>query len=88
MGENGILQNPDKFQFGSKEVDWAGFLITENSVKPLPKHTKAIRNYPTPTNITDMRSFTALLQQVAYCYAISPAVSKLRHLLKPAVPWE
>ena len=35
-----------------------------------------------------MRSFTALLQQVAYCYAISPAVSKLRHLLKPAVPWE
>ena len=88
MGENDILQNPDKFQFGSKEVDWAGFLITENSVKPLPKHTKAIRNYPTPTNITDMRSFTALLQQVAYCYAISPAVSKLRHLLKPAVPWE
>ena len=28
----------------------------------------------------------ALLQQVAYCYAISPAVAKIRHLLKPSEP--
>ena len=25
MGENGILQNPEKFQFGKKELEWAGF---------------------------------------------------------------
>ena len=30
----------------------------------------------------------ALLQQVAYCYAISPKVAKLRHLLKPAEKWD
>ena len=29
----------------------------------------------------------ALLQQVAYSYAISPMVAKLRHLLKPTEPW-
>jgi hypothetical protein len=34
-----------------------------------------------------MRSFKALLQQVAYCYAISPAVAKIRHLLKPSEAW-
>jgi hypothetical protein len=34
-----------------------------------------------------MRSFMALLQQVAYCYAISPAVAQFRHLLKPSEPW-
>ena len=60
MGENGILQNPDNFVFGMKEVEWAGFLITSNLVKPLPKHTKAIRSFPTPRSITDMRSFMAL----------------------------
>ena len=87
MGENGILQNPEKFVFGKKEIEWAGFLITSNSVRPLTKHTKAIRSFPTPQNITDMRSFMALLQQVAYCYAISPKVARLRHLLKPAEPW-
>jgi hypothetical protein len=34
-----------------------------------------------------MRSFMVLLQQVAYCYAIAPAVAKFRHLLKPSEPW-
>ena len=86
MGQNGILQNPDKFQFGTKTVEWAGFLIGEKSVKPLQKHTQAIRSFPTPLNITDLRSFMALLQQVAYCYATSPATAPLRHLLKPSQP--
>merc|ERR1711888_363571 len=61
--------------------------IGPDSVKPLTKHTEAVRAYPTPTNITDLRSFMALLQQVAYCYAISPATNPLRHLLKPAEKW-
>jgi hypothetical protein len=46
-----------------------------------------VRTDPTPVNITDMRRIMALLQEVAYCYAISPAVSKFRHLLKPSEPW-
>jgi hypothetical protein len=84
MGNNGIILCPEKFQFGSKTVAWASFTIGPDSVKPLPKHTEALR---TPVNITDMRSFMALLQQVAYCYAISPAVAKIRHLLKPSETW-
>ena len=86
MGSNGIIQYPYKFQFGSKDVDWAGagFTIGADSVRPLAKHTAAVRTYPTPFSITNLRSFMALLQQVAYCYAISPAVAKIRHLLKPS----
>ena len=86
MGTNGIIQCPEKFQFGCKTVAWAGFTIGPYSVKPLPKHTEAVRLYLKPVNITDLRSFMALLQQVAYCYALSPAVSQLRHLLKPSEP--
>jgi hypothetical protein len=85
MGNNGIIQCPEKFQFGSKTVAWASFTIGTDTVKPLPKHTEAVRTYP--VNITDIRNFMALLQQVAYCYAISPAVAKFRHLLKPSEPW-
>ena len=88
MGKHGIIQNPDKLQFGNRKVEWAGFTIGEDSVKPLTKHTEAVRTYPTPVNITDLRSFTALLQQVAYCYAISPAVAPLRHLLRPSEQWK
>ena len=87
LGNHGILQNPDKFKFGHQEIEWAGFLIGKDTVSPLPKHTESIRTFPTPHNITDLRSFMALLQQVSYCYAISPAVQPLRHLLKPTEKW-
>ena len=50
MGSNGIIQCPEKFQFGSKTVDWAGFTIGPDSVKPLTKHTEAVRSYPTPVS--------------------------------------
>jgi hypothetical protein len=39
MGNNGIIQCPEKFQFGSKTVAWDGFTIGPDSFKPLPKHT-------------------------------------------------
>lgn len=87
LGNHGILQNPDKFKFGHQEIEWAGFLIGKDTVSPLPKHTESIRTFPTPHNITDLRSFMALLQQVSYCYAISPAIQPLRHLLKPTEKW-
>ena len=78
MGQNGVPQNTDKFQFGTKTVEWLG----EKSVKPLKKHREVIKSFPTPLNITDLRSFMALLKQIAYCYATSPAPAPLRHLLK------
>ena len=86
MGTKGIIQNPDKFQFGSKEVEWAGFRIGPNSVRPLAKHTASVKTYPTPISISNLRSCMAPLQQVAY--AISPAVAELKHLLKPSTQWK
>ena len=88
MGTNGVLQNPNKLKFALKEVEWAGFLIEPEGGKPLPKHTEAIRNFPTPANLTNLGKYMALLQQVAFCYAMSPAVYPQRHLLKPSNTWE
>ena len=36
VGKHGIVLNADKFQFCEREVDFAGFRITENRVEPLP----------------------------------------------------
>ena len=69
-GENGILQNPEKFQFCQRSVNWAGFVIGENTVKPMKHLTAAVRDFPTPVNRTDMRSFMALMQQVSYTTAV------------------
>ena len=82
MGQNGILQNPDKLQFCQKEVTWSGFAITATGVKPLPEHTEAIRSFPSPKNLTDIRSFYALCNQVAHYYAVRPELEPILALLK------
>ena len=39
------------------EIPFAGFLISDNWIKPDPQKTVAIASFPTPKNITDLRSF-------------------------------
>ena len=82
VGKNGIILNPDKFQFAADTVDWAGVRLTAEKVEPLPAHVKAIREYPAPRNITDMRSYFALVNQVSPFYATQPELLPFRELLK------
>ena len=87
VGENGIILNPDKFNFAEDEVDWAGIRVTNEKCKPLDAHVDAIRNFPIPVNITDMRSFMALVNQVSPYYAVQPHLHPFRELLKKGSKW-
>ena len=82
VGRNGIILNPDKFVFAQDTVDWAGFRVGPTTVEPLPEHVESIRDYPIPMNVTDMRSFFALVEQVAPFYAVKPRLLPFRELLK------
>ena len=68
LGNNGVVLNSDesKFQFAQKEVEFAGFHITDNGIQPLKKFLKAICDFPTPTRITEIRSWFGLVHQVAH----------------------
>ena len=79
---NGVVFNPNKFVFGSNKVDFAGFTIDENGYKPTAKMLSAIKDFPTPTNITGVRSWFGLVNQVAYAFAQSSAMAPFRDLLK------
>ena len=43
IGNSGIIINPKKFQFCKRVVEFAGFLITDDDVKLLPKYLDAKR---------------------------------------------
>ena len=85
VGQNGIILNPDKFEFAEDVVSWAGVRISKEKVAPLQDHVSAIRQFPTPTNITDLRSYFALVNQVAPYYAVQPVLHPFRELLKKNV---
>ena len=69
-----------KFQFAQKEIDFAGFHITQEDVKPLDKYLETIRTFPQPKNVSDIRAWFGLVNQVSH-------YSKLTGLMKPFKPF-
>ena len=80
-GNNGVIQNPGKFQFCKKEVEFCGYRITADGIVPSPETINAIREFPRPNNITDVRSLFGLVEQVAFCFAKSKYMEPFRNLL-------
>ena len=84
----GCTFNPKKFQFGSSEVNFLGFRVTENGIKPLSEFLDNITNFPVPQNITDVRSWFGPINQISYSFAIAPVMAPFRHLLSSKVPFQ
>ncbi|KAL9972701.1 hypothetical protein ACROYT_G019061 [Oculina patagonica] len=80
VGQAGIVLNPDKFQFAERSVDFAGFRVSDSTIEPLPKYLDAIRDFPSPTTTTDIRSWFGLVNQVSN-YA------QLRDIMEPFKPF-
>ena len=64
--DNGIVFNPEKFHFAKKTCEFAGFQITPDGYKPPESILNAIRDFPVPTSITDVRSWFGLINQVPH----------------------
>ena len=86
-GRNGITLNPDKFQFAQDTVEFAGFEITFDSVRPCKRYLRAIMEFPKPKNITDVRSWFGLINQVSYAFSMTEKMLPFRQLLKPSTPF-
>ena len=88
-GKNGIILNPEKFTFANDTVEFAGFEISSSAVKPCSKLFEAIRDFPSPKNLTDLRSWHGLVNQVSYAFATAEIMQPFRSLLssKTAFHW-
>ena len=80
VGQAGIVFNPDKFQFAERSLDFTGFRISESAAMPLLKYLNAIKNFPSPKNITDIRGWFSLINQVAH-------YTQFRDILEPFKPF-
>ena len=79
---HGVVLNASKFIFCQKEITFAGFRITTTGIKPSDSTMQALREFPTPKNATDIRSWFGLVRQVAYAHSVSDKLEPLRQLLK------
>ncbi|GFN80971.1 enzymatic polyprotein [Plakobranchus ocellatus] len=82
-GKHGIILNPEKFVFTKESVMFAGFKFTLTTVGPCPQSIRAIRDFPTPKNLTDICSWFGLVNQVWYAFASAEKMSPFCKLIKP-----
>ena len=79
--DNGVVFNTKKFQFAGETVDFAGFEVTMNGFKPSPRILESISNFPTPTNITDVKAWFGLVGHVSYAASLGELMQPFRSLL-------
>ncbi|GFT50535.1 retrovirus-related Pol polyprotein from transposon 17.6 [Trichonephila clavipes] len=83
LQEVGLKLNSKKCLFAAQEVKILGHLVSSNGVRPDPDKIKAVRNFPTPKNIHDIRSFLGLSSYFrrfikGFCYLAEPLQSLLK----------
>nr|XP_027211978.1 uncharacterized protein LOC113805212 [Penaeus vannamei] len=73
-----------KFMVAATKVSFCGYNISPEGIAADPEKVAAIRDYPTPSNITDLRSFMGLVNQLAdFSPEIAATAQPLRPLMSP-----
>ena len=86
--QHNLTLSRSKLHLG-KEIGFAGYLIGEDGVKPDPKRVEAITNYPPPHDLTQVRSFLGLCNQLGFFIPDLAQVTKpIRDLLKKNVSFQ
>jgi hypothetical protein len=84
---NGITLSIKKFKT-SKEVAFVGYFVKQGAIRPSPERAIALKQFPRPENIHELRSFLGLAKQLAgFIPDLSHASEPLRHLLKKEKKW-
>ena len=77
-----ISLKKEKFKFARASVKFAGYEVSQDGYKLDASLMKAISDFPTPQNITDLRSFFGLVNQLSGCSkSIASSLAPLRPLL-------
>ena len=55
-----VKLNPKKCSFVKQRVDYLGHVVTPEGICPNPDKVRVVQEYPTPTNLKELRSFLGL----------------------------
>jgi len=58
----GLKFNPAKCTFMSKEVEFLGNTFSTKGIKPSSKHIEALKTFPSPTNVKELKCWLGLVQ--------------------------
>jgi hypothetical protein len=63
LREAGFKVNADKSKFCAHEVEYLGYILTRNGIKPQSNKVEAILAIQPPTNVKELRRFLGMVQE-------------------------
>ena len=79
----GLTLNRKKCDFMKQSIEYLGFIIGHNSIKPSQEKIKCIINYPTPKSKKELKSFLGLVNSYrALIEEYAERTADMYHLLK------
>ncbi|MCG8047963.1 MAG: RNase H-like domain-containing protein, partial [Candidatus Thiodiazotropha endolucinida] len=79
--ESGLKLKPRKCQLFKREVEFLGHVVNESGVGTDPKKIECIEKWPTPTSVTEVRSFLGLCSYYRRFIADYSKIAKPLHCL-------
>ncbi|KAJ8377185.1 hypothetical protein SKAU_G00077650 [Synaphobranchus kaupii] len=84
----GITLNVEKCDLSKKEVTFLGHVISTSGIGPDPTKTEAVRGMKEPTNVSEMRSFLGMVNQLGkFIPRLAERDKALRDLLSKKNCW-
>ena len=84
----GVTLNTDKCEFWRDKLTFLGHIVSKEGISPDPTKTEAIRKMSTPTNVTELRRFMGMVNQLGkFSSHIAELSSPLRGLLSSKNAW-
>ena len=88
ISDAGLKLKLAKCQFAQSTVDFLGFTISDSGLAPDPKKVEAIRRYPTPTDLTELRRFLGMASYYRrFISGFSDIATPLNRLTQKDVPF-
>ena len=85
----GLRLQPKKCIFGSQEVLYLGHLVSAKGIYPNPAKTKAVMEFPVPTNVKAVRRFLGLASYYRRFVAnFAKVASPLHALTRQDIPFQ
>ena len=84
----GVTLNPEKCEFAKSQVKFLGHVIDQEGIRADPDKTSAILQMAAPSNVTELRQFLGMVNQLGkFSSQMSELTQPLRELLSSKNSW-
>ena len=84
----GLTLNADKCEFSKRRIKFLGQVVDENGVSPDPDKTRAVMQIDQPKNVTEVRRYLGMLNQLSkFVPDLSSKTKPLRDLVSTKNLW-